>query len=733
MLDGHLVLAGGGHTHALVLRRWIMHPHLMPGGLITLITRNSTTFYSGMVPGLFAGFYKEDDLLIDLRYLAQRAGVGFVEAEIIGLDAVNRQILLENRPHIKFTVLSLDIGADTLYEQNHSSCSKENPSIPIRPLKQAFEFIIKEDRKSLNSNSKAFTVKGAGLSGIEISMALRERWPRRPINLQVRSSQMKQKLKTGLKSARIELISTDEFIDGPILLCTGNKAPTWIEECGLGLNSSGRIITHETLQVCEHPNIFAVGDCGVIDDKYRPPSGVWAVRAAKPLAINLERKSKHLNLIPWRPQSIALQLIGGILIKSNRKVAWASWGEFYVGPYHFLWKWKEFIDRNFMHLFYKSPMIHNSEKGMQERNACRGCAAKVAQETLKDALTQADLAKLGDQPEDSVPISSSTQGEVFFQSVDGFPALLSDPWLNGRLTALHACSDLWGSGASVVSAQAVITLPKSSKNIQQELLAQSLSGIKSALEPQGAKLIGGHTFESISECTRPISLGIQISLCVNGLVPKGQKPWLKSGLRQQDVLLISRGLGSGVLFAAAMNGQCRPEYLTKGIEQLSRSQHRIFQKLIQMQEKEIGASLIHACTDVTGFGLLGHLAEMLDASNLVRVNQGLTPLKIKLDANAIPSYEGAIDLLDEGYFSSLAPANRIAWGVLNPRITHPGSVDLDLGNVICGSDEHQSILELIVDPQTCGPLLISCSPNNVEKLISLGDWTRIGCVELTIN
>ena len=136
------------------------------------------------------------------------------------------------------------------------------------------------------------------------------------------------------------------------------------------------------------------------------------------------------------------------------------------------------------------------------------------------------------------------------QSMDGFPALVSDPWLNGRLTALHACSDLWACGAAASSAMATITLPMISAEEQQELLVQTIAGIRSALDEQGAKLIGGHTMESRSTPPLPASLGVQITLTING--SSSASPWLKSGLRAGDVLLISRPLGTGVLFAGPL-------------------------------------------------------------------------------------------------------------------------------------------------------------------------------------
>ena len=134
----------------------------------------------------------------------------------------------------------------------------------------------------------------------------------------------------------------------------------------------------------------------------------------------------------------------------------------------------------------------------------------------------------GGQPEDAAFLPGR---QDLLQSVDGFPALVSDPWLNGRLTALHASSDLWACGAAVSSAMATITLPMASAKEQKELLVQTLAGIRSVLDEQGAELIGGHTMESRSAPPVPASLGVQISLTVNGNSPRS--PWLKTGCTQE--------------------------------------------------------------------------------------------------------------------------------------------------------------------------------------------------------
>ena len=86
--EGALVLAGGGHSHALLLRRWAMKPKRRPHRAVILVNRHSTALYSGMVPGVIAGIYQRQDAAIDLRRLADRAGVALVIAEITGLDPV---------------------------------------------------------------------------------------------------------------------------------------------------------------------------------------------------------------------------------------------------------------------------------------------------------------------------------------------------------------------------------------------------------------------------------------------------------------------------------------------------------------------------------------------------------------------------------------------------------------------------------------------------------------------
>lgn len=349
--------------------------------------------------------------------------------------------------------------------------------------------------------------------------------------------------------------------------------------------------------------------------------------------------------------------------------------------------------------------------------ACRGCAAKLPAAVLERGLHEAGMGSLGSEPEDAAVLPMRNAGAIqpVLQSVDGFPALISDPWLNGRLSALHACSDLWACGALVTAAQAVITLPRTTTKTQEMLLAQTLEGIRSALDPQGAQLIGGHTLEARDGIAAPpLSMAVQVILSVSGQ-PRGSL-WPKAGLQAGDHLLLSRPLGTGVLFAAAMAGAADAKSIDAALEQMATSQHSVLLQLQKLEHHHPGG--LHAATDITGFGLLGHLGEMLP-------NQGL---QVRLHGEKIPALPEALELLATGYASSLAPANRRAWQLLDPREGQPASVELQLGNVSKDSSDHQGLLELLVDPQTCGPLLISVSSHFAKHLHQAmpNQWTTIG-------
>ena len=234
--SGPLLLAGGGHSHALLLKRWAMTPQLRPKRWVVLVNRHPTALYSGMVPGLIAGIYRREELSINLPHLCDRAGVAFVQAEISGIDSQRQDLLLHQRPALSFGVLSLDVGAVTRNLEHLSG-------VPIKPLEEALQFLSQQDPE----DPQPFRIVGAGPAGIEVALALRRRWPRRPLELQIRAGQLNATTKSILRRAHIQCV-TDANAHAS-LLCTGSRAPSWLANSGFAVDHDGRVLTNSFLQL----------------------------------------------------------------------------------------------------------------------------------------------------------------------------------------------------------------------------------------------------------------------------------------------------------------------------------------------------------------------------------------------------------------------------------------------------------------------------------------------------
>lgn len=681
-----LVLAGGGHTHALLLRQWAMHPRRRPlRTAVVLVSRHSTALYSGMVPGVVAGLYPPAAAAIDLRQLCARAGVVFIQAEITGLLLASSALQLQGRPPLRFDRLSLDLGAVTASVPGSAMAEQA-----VKPLEPFLAWA------AARPSHAPLRIRGGGAAALELALAFRARGAAvqlllRGEGLRLGSAAANRCGEALLASAGVERCRTAPPDAPADLACTGSRAPHWLAASGLPLDpASGRVLTEPTLAVQGHPTVFACGDCGLIAAAPRPASGVWAVRAAPVLAVNLRRSLADPGqpLRRWRPQPFALQLLADGGASAGQPRALACYGPLALGPSRWIWRWKDRLDRHFMAML-APPLMEVTAEPM----ACRGCAAKVPAGSLASALARLEP---GGQPpiaEDAATIGRDDDGQLLLQSVDGFPALVDDPWLNARLTTLHACSDLWACGASVRSAQTVVTLPATGSGWQEELLLQTLAGVRSVLDPLGAALVGGHTLEGRD------GAGLALALTVNGRVP-AERHWPKGPLPPGAALLLSRPLGSGVLFAAARAGAVDPVWIDAALATLQQDQSAV-----------VGLLARHgclACTDVTGFGLLGHLAEMLGPGG-----------RVQLDGQAIPAFAGALELLEAGFASSLAPANASALALLAPG-----------GPVTLEGAASASRRQLWIDPQTCGPLLAALPPSSAHA--ALADLQHAGFAQAAL-
>ena len=718
MTFNHLVLIGGGHTNALLMRKWIMYPKLMPEIPVSIISRDAHLVYSSMFPSVLSKSISLEESLIDLASLAKNAKISFIEEEVKDIDLKLKKIALENRSSIKFSHLVLNYGSQTKIPREFDHLVNKQIAFPVKPFLKSYELIKQEDIYD-SGKEKPFVIVGSGLAAIEVAFALRKRWKHRLIKLLCHSKKINKKILKGLRNSDIELVNTLDNGHGKMILCTGNKSPLWVLKKSFELDMSGRIITNQNLKLKNFSGIFATGDCSVMDSAKRPASGIFAVKVLNILANNLKKDIEGKPLIKWFPQRFGLQIVNSFPQRNN--MAFAIYREFVFGPSFLMWIFKNKIDRDFIKKFRQARRIMNEEEKDNSINDCRGCAAKVSQGVLNSALRNSKLESFANSPEDSVEIYKNGK-DIILQSIDGFPSLLSDPWLNAKITTLHACSDLWACGAKLTSAQALISLPRVEKDFQKYLFSQCLHGIKSTVEDQCGELIGGHTFESRSLVKKPYSLGIDIALTVQGVLKNGAKPWLKSGMQIGDIILMSRPLGVGIFFAGQMQNINIHGCYHEIKKNLLISQQPLVDQIYLLQN-QFSESFINAATDITGYGLIGHLKEMIESSNILRNKKNLPPIKVLLDLFAFKAYPGVFELIRKKIKSTLFESNKeILDQILkenrNDRIIsflNENSVDKEILN---------ERISLLLDPQTCGPLLISCPP---KYEIPLKDnWYKVG-------
>ncbi len=718
MTINHLVLIGGGHTNVLLMKKWLMYPKLMPEIPITIISRDTHLVYSAAFPSVISKSISLNNSLIDIRSLARKARVSFIKNEVINIDFHLKKIFLKNRPSIGYSKLVLNYGSQTKISGEFKDLVNNQIAFPIKPFFKAYELIKKEDKYD-SETEKSFVIVGSGLAAIEVAFALRKRWKKRSLKILCQRNKVDNKIIKTFYTSNIEVVTTLPINYGKIILCTGNSSPLWVKKFNSELDSKGRFLTNQKLMLKNFLGTFATGDCAVIEASKRPLSGIFAVKALNTLATNIQRDIKGELLKRWSPQKFGLQIVNSYPIKVPK--AFAFYGDIVIGPSFLIWYLKKKIDEGFIRKFRVLDMNMNQKVKEDEMEDCRGCAAKIPQSILNKSLISAQLENSATSPKDSVEIYKNNQ-DTILQSVDGFPALISDPWLNAKITVLHACSDLWACGVKLSSVQALISLPKVGKDFQSYLFTHCLKGIKTTVEEQGGELIGGHTFESRSLVDKPYSLGIDISLTVQGVLKNGAKPWFKSGMQKGDIILMSRPLGVGVFFAAQMQNINLKESSEEIMRNLVTSQQPLIEKIYLLQDK-FGETFINAATDITGYGFIGHLKEMIDSSNLLRKDNNLEPISVLLDLLAFKAYPGVFDLIHIGIKSSLFESNKEIFDQILSEKKNNRIISFSKNNKV-NSDSFKEKISLLLDPQTCGPLLISCDPKYESFLKD--EWYKVG-------
>lgn len=700
-----IVLVGGGHSHAVMLRRWAMQP--LPGVRLTLICRDTHTPYSGMLPGYVAGLYSFEQVHIDLRTLAQAAGARFFRAEVTGLDLHSRQVICQGRPPVPYDRLSINIGATPALGVPGSQAH----AVPVKPIhlfNQHWLGLL--ERVRARTGRMRLAVVGAGAGGVELVLSMQARLHRQLQQLgrdaaqlqfdlysstpqilpthnprvqryflrlleqrgvQVHVGQAVTQVWAGcLQTASGQIFDADE-----VIWVTQAAGAPWLRSTGLALDEAGFVVVNRHLQSVSDERVFAAGDIASLQDTFVEKAGVFAVRQGPLLHDNLRRSLLAQPLRTYRPQRRWLALIG-----TGDVQAVASRGSFFAAG-HWVWRWKDWIDRRFMAGLsdLRAPMESgpdSPELPLQEDERvqalsaqamrCGGCGAKVGASVLGRALARLPLQSsvppgvllgLGDD----AAVMRVPAGKALVQSVDFFRAFIDDPYLFGRIAANHALGDLFAMGAQAHSALALATVPPGLESRTEDLLVQMLGGALQTLDEAACALVGGHTAEG-----RELALGFS----VNGWVDEALRGLMtKSGLQAGDLLVLTKPVGTGVLLVAHQHLRARGSWIDAALEAMVQSNQRA--------SEIFRAHGVRSCTDLTGFGLVGHLLEMTRPSDV----------DVELHLSALPVLEGAIASATAGHLSSLHAANAQS------------------GTALRSVPAEHAVLPLLFDPQTAGGLL----------------------------
>lgn len=710
-----IVLVGGGHAHVDVLKKFGMWPE--PGVRLSLISPASLTPYSGMLPGYLAGHYSLEETHVDLRPLCGFAGARFFRTAATGIDLEAGLVLCGDHAPIAFDFLSLDIGS----APTTAGIAGAEFAIPVKPVDRFLGRWREVEAGILaEGGDHHLAVIGAGAGGVEAALALNHR-VRDALTMAGRAADgfrvsviarsnvpmdthgvatrrgMKHALDRngiafhgGVTVTAIEpgrLIGSPNFsldVDTTILVTPGAAAP-WLAGTGLPLDDGGFVRVGETLQSVGDPRVFGAGDTIAFEPRRLPKSGVYAVREGPVLADNLRRVATGREARSYSPQSRTLALVS-----MGRKRAVLSYGGL-AAEGDWAWRFKDWIDRRWMRKYQDLPDMAAREGAGADPMRCGGCGAKVPADILRRVLARiarpeaVDGVLIGLDAPDDAAVLAPPADKLMVQTVDQFRAFVDDPYLFGRIAANHCLGDIYAMGATPSSALVAVTLPYADDAKIEADLELLLRGALVTFDEAGVALIGGHTGEGAET-----SLGFT----VNGHVKKAAL-LRKGGLRRGNRLILTKPLGTGVLLAAGMRNLARGPWIDGAIETMLQS-NRLAAEIVRRH----GAT---AMTDVTGFGLAGHLAEMADASGAA----------VLLDPATVPILPGALEMFEAGVASSLQPGNRrAAAGAFGP----------DAANAP----------DILFDPQTAGGLLVGVSPGSVadclEELRAAGmpDASEIG-------
>lgn len=304
---------------------------------------------------------------------------------------------------------------------------------------------------------------------------------------------------------------------------------------------------------------------------------------------------------------------------------------------------------------------------------CAGCGAKVGAGVLAQLLGDLKVREdpdllVGFDRSDDASVYRLTDDLALVQTVDFFPPIHDDPYIFGQIAACNALSDVYAMGGEPRLALNIMAVPK---DMPGETVHEILRGGYDMAYEAGAIITGGHSI---------LDEEPKYGLAVTGFV-RPDRVLTNAGARPGDVLLLTKPLGIGILTTAAKVDMTSPEGMALAVRLMTTLNRSARDAMVRFR--------VHACTDVTGFGLLGHALEMAQGSGA----------ELHIDANAVDLIPEALELARMGVLPEGMYRNRdFAEGFVDP-----GDVELARQDVL-------------YDPQTSGGLLIAVDPEDADAL-----------------
>jgi len=640
--------------------------------------------YSGMLPGHLLGHYNGRELHFDLYQLASELGIPFIHDEVVGIDPISQVIHFKNSPDLSYDRASINVGLRPSLKNIQLAPAGLAQTTPVKPIGA---FVSKwhqllQNSKFLN-RPMTIAMAGGGPAAVEIMVALRQQLPNAKLFLFGQAAQLLPGhshrahsltvKELELQGIEIHLASSVSSFDGKILetskqekfnvdwlLIAGHgESQPWLQDLGvknlLPTDKNGFLKINEFLQVQGYRNLFAAGDCcHFTHPRYPhglPKSGVFAVRMGPILAHNIFSSLQKDTLQTYVPQKNTLALIH----LAPEKIL-ASYGPLAGIPPWGLY-WKRHIDQTFMQKFQhmmtsidgsmnglidgsmdasmdttRVPSNDNSSSNLfaAEKNHCTGCGSKLAAGDLCEALKTS-----AENFQDNFALKLQSSDAVIASSIDTLKSLHPDPYIFSQVALLSSLNDLWANGLTPEGVSTSLIIAQGPEKRMQHDLARFHLGVSQLASKLKINLLKGHTSMGHEMWATFHVIGSAKSKSNSAnKIKKGQ-------VQQGDCLILTKPIGSGLLLTAWN----MPEFKTG----LTSTHYSNFFSNQGLLKNHSDASTwfqnfsIHACTDVSGFGLMGHLFEILSNS----MPMAATHLSgITLSYDSIPSFQG-VDILSK--------------------------------------------------------------------------------------